>query len=103
MKARGEFRVRLSLDGKLLGSLATAKKIRRLLSEGTPGRLHVTFVPCIAGGARRATLLGDPAAGTLARSVRLHLERFATKGRVAEVVYRIPARRLSASSPVKNG
>lgn len=92
MSGAREVRVRLSLDGKILGPPAQAARIRRLLAGGELGRLHVTFVPRVVGGRSTATLLGPPEQSLLEKSVRLRLERFGTKGKQAVAVYSVSGR-----------
>ncbi len=98
MKTSGEVRVRLSLDGKLLGRRGQAEKIRKMLEEGSLKRLRVTFVPCIVGGADSPTLLGVPAESLLQKSVRLRLEGMRAKGAGCEAVYSVLGRGKFASS-----
>ena len=99
MKSAGEVRVRLSLDGKLLGRPAQAVRIRRMLSEGELKRLRVTFVPCVVGGGSTPTLLGPPQKSLLEKSVKLRLERFEAKGKQAVAVYAVLGRGKFASGP----
>ena len=105
MSAGAEVRVRLSIDGKLLGRRGQAERIRKLLEEGKLKRLHVTFVPCVVGGAETPTLLGVPAQSLLEKSVPLRLERMQQKGTRCEAVYSVKGRGKFASetrpSPVK--
>ena len=90
MSAAGEVRVRLSIDGKLLGRSGQAERIRRMLEEGSLKRLHVTFVPCIVGGAETPTLTGKPLDSLLQSSVRLRLESVVAKGRFCRATYSVP-------------
>ena len=78
MRTSGEVRVRLSIDGKLLGRRGQADRIRKMLSGGKLKKLRVTFVPLIAGGAEMPTLTGRPAESLLGNSLRLRLERMVT-------------------------
>jgi hypothetical protein len=98
MMAMGEVRVRLSLDGKLLGRRGQAAKIRRMLEDGALKRLHVTFVPRIVGGADSPTLLGVPADSLLQKSVPLRLERMRPTRSGCEAVYAVAGRGKFASS-----
>jgi hypothetical protein len=98
MKTSGEVRVRLSLDGKLLGRRGQAAKIRKMLEDGLLKRLRVTFVPCIVGGANSPTLLGVPADSLLQKSVRLRLEGMQPKGAGCEAMYSVLGRGKFASS-----
>jgi hypothetical protein len=100
MSRSGEVRLRLSLDGKLLGAASLATRLRSLLAAGELKRLHVTFVPCIVGGAATATLLGPPLASLLQKSVKLRLERMQQKGTRCEAVYAVMGRGKFASAPV---
>ena len=100
MSRSGEVRLRLSLDGKLLGPPSLATRIRSLLAAGELERLHVTFVPCIVGGAATPTLLGPPLASLLQKSVKLRLERIQQKGTRCEAVYAVMGRGKFASAPV---
>jgi hypothetical protein len=100
MSRSGEVRLRLSLDGKLLGPPSLATRIRSLLAAGELERLHVTFVPSIVGGAATATLLGPPLASLLQKSVKLRLERMQQKGARCEAVYAVMGRGKFASAPV---
>jgi hypothetical protein len=100
MSRSGEVRLRLSLDGKLLGPPSLATRIRSLLAAGELERLHVTFVPCIVGGAATPTLLGPPLASLLQKSVKLRLERMQQKGARCEAVYAVMGRGKFASAPV---
>jgi hypothetical protein len=100
MSRSGEVRLRLSLDGKLLGPPSLATRIRSLLAAGELERLHVTFVPSIVGGAATATLLGPPLASLLQKSVKLRLERIQQKGTRCEAVYAVMGRGKFASAPV---
>jgi hypothetical protein len=100
MSRSGEVRLRLSLDGKLLGPPSLATRIRSLLAAGELERLHVTFVPSIVGGAATATLLGPPLASLLQKSVKLRLERMQQKGTRCEAVYAVMGRGKFASAPV---
>ena len=102
MSAAGTVRVRLSIDGKLLGRRGQAERIRKLLEEGKLKRLHVTFVPTIVGGAVAPTLLGVPAQALLEKSVPLRLERIRQTGARCEAVYVVKGRGkfASAATPV---
>ncbi len=99
MRRPGEVRLRLSLDGKLLGPPSLDTRIRGLLAAGELKRLHVTFVPRIAGGASTPTLLGPPLASLLQKSVKLRLERMHQKGGRCEAVYAVMGRGKFASAP----
>ena len=90
MKAAGEVRVRLSVDGKLLGPRGQADRIRKMLAEGKLKRLRVTFGPQIVGGATTPTLTGKPLDSLLQKSVRLRLERVTAKGKLCEAIYSVP-------------
>ena len=90
MTASGEVRVRLSVDGKLLGRRGQAERVRRMLSDGTLRRLRVTFLPQIVGGAAAPTLTGQPLESLLQKSVRLRLESVVPKGKLCEAVYAVP-------------
>lgn len=90
MKAAGEVRVRLSVDGKLLGPRGQADRIRKMLAEGKLKRLRVTFVPQIVGGATTPTLTGKPLDSLLQKSVPLRLERVTAKGKLCEAIYSVP-------------
>lgn len=90
MTASGEVRVRLSVDGKLLGRLGQEGQIRKMLADGKVRRLHVTFVPEIVGGAATPTLTGKPLESLLQKSVRLRLERVVSKGKLCEAIYSVP-------------
>lgn len=98
MKRAEEFRVRLSVDGKLLGPAAQAKRIRDALAAGCLRRIHATFLPCVVGGASAPTLLGAPGESLLERSVRLRLERTRQKGARFEAVYAVIGRGKFASA-----
>ena len=98
MSAAGEVRVRLSLDGKLLGRSGQAEKIRKMLEEGSLKRLRVTFVPRIVGGADSPTLLGVPSESLLQKSVRLRFEGMRPQGSDAGAVYGVTGRGKFASS-----
>lgn len=98
MKSAGEVRVRLSLDGKLLGRPGQAAKIRKMLEEGALKRLYVIFVPRIVGGADAPTLLGVPADSLLEKSVRLRLEQMRPTRAGCEAVYVVAGRGKFASS-----
>ena len=102
MSRSGEVRLRLSLDGKLLGPPSLATRIRSLLAAGELERLHVTFVPCIAGGASTPTLLGPPLASLLQKSVKLRLERMQQKGARCEAVYAVIGRGKFASASARS-
>jgi hypothetical protein len=99
MSRSGEVRLRLSLDGKLLGPASLATRLRSLLAAGELQRLHVTFVPCIVGGAATATLLGPPLASLLQKSVKLRLERMQQKGSCCAAVYAVMERGKFTSAP----
>jgi hypothetical protein len=99
MRGAGEARVRLSFDGKLLGRQSVATRVRELLAAGELKRLHVTFMPCIVGGASTPTLLGPPLASLLQKSVKLRLERMQQKGARCEAVYAVMGRGKFASAP----
>ena len=105
MRRSGEVRVRLSFDGKLMGRPSVGMRVRELLAAGQLKRLHVTFMPCIVGGASTPTLLGPPLASLLQRSIKLRLERMQQKGARCEAVYAVMGRGKFASasggSPVK--
>lgn len=90
MRASGEVRVRLSVDGKLLGRRGQEERIRKMLSEGTLRRLRVTFVPRVVGGAATPTLTGRPLDSLLQKSVGLRLESVVPKGKLCEAVYAVP-------------
>ena len=90
MKATGEVRVRLSIDGKLLGRSGQGERIRKMLADGKLKRLRVSFVPQIVGGATTPTLTGKPLESLLRNSVRLRLESVAAKGKLFEAVYSVP-------------
>ena len=90
MTADGEVRVRLSVDGKLLGRRGEGERIRKMLADGKVRRLRVTFVPEIVGGAGTPTLTGKPLESLLQKSVRLRLERVVAKGKLCEAVYSVP-------------
>ena len=98
MSAGGEVRVRLSVDGKLLGRRGQAERIRKLFEDGQLKRVHVTFVPCIVGGAKTPTLLGVPAQALLETSVPLRLERMRQRGARCESVYVVKGRGKFASA-----
>lgn len=91
MTAGGEVRVRLSVDGKLLGRRGQGERIRQRLERGEVHRLRVTFVPQIVGGAATPTLTGKPLESLLRNSVRLRLESVAAKGKLFEAVYSVPS------------
>jgi hypothetical protein len=99
MSRSGEVRLRLSLDGKLLGAASLATRLRSLLAAGELQRLHVTFMPCIVGGASTPTLLGPPLASLLQKSVKLRLERMQQKGARCVAVYAVMGRGKFASAP----
>lgn len=101
MKPVGEVRVRLSMDGKLLGPRGQAARIRKMLEEGVLKRLHVTFVPCIVGGADAPTLLGVPADSLLEKSIRARLEHVRPTQDGCEAVYAVAGRGKFASSAGK--
>ena len=90
MTASGEVRVRLSVDGKLLGRRGQGERIRKMLADGKVRRLRVTFVPEIVGGAATPTLTGKPLDSLLQKSVRLRLERVVAKGKLCEAIYCVP-------------
>lgn len=90
MMASAEARVRLSVDGKLLGRRGQGERIRKMLADGKLQRLRVTFVPEIVGGAATPTLTGKPLESLLQKSVRLRLERVVAKGKLCEAVYSVP-------------
>jgi len=92
MTASGQVRVRLSVDGKLLGPRGQGERVRKLLANGKLKSLRVTFVPKIVGGAATPTLTGRPLASLLGNSVRLRLERVVPKGRLCEAVYSVAAK-----------
>lgn len=98
MKPGGEVRVRLSLDGKLLGPRGQGARIRKMLEEGVLRRLHVTFVPRIVGGGGSPTLLGVPADSLLEKSIRPRLERIRPTRAGCEAVYAVAGRGKFASS-----
>lgn len=89
MSAAGEVRVRLSVDGKLLGPRGQAEKIRKLLADGGLKRIRVVFVPRVVGAATAPTLLGVPADSLLESSVQLRLERVRRRGDECEAVYAV--------------
>jgi hypothetical protein len=99
MRRPGEVRLRLSFDGKLLGRPSLATRVRALLAAGELKRLHVTFMPCIVGGASTPTLLGPPFESLLQKSVALRLERMQQKGACCEVVYAVMGRGKFAFAP----
>ncbi len=99
MSGAREVRVRLSLDGKMVGRPSQAARIRRLLAGGELGRLHVTFVPRVVGGRSTATLLGPPEQSLLLESVPLRLERFERRGKQAVGVYAVLGRAKFSSGP----
>ncbi len=99
MRRAGEVRLRLSFDGKLLGRQGLASQVCDMLAAGELKRLHVTFVPCIVGGASTPTLLGPPLASLLQRSIKLRLERMQQKGARCEAVYAVMGRGKFASAP----
>jgi len=90
MTADGEVRVRLSVDGKLLGRRGQGGRIRKMLADGKVRRLRVTFVPEIVGGAATPTLTGKPLESLLQKSVRLRLERVVAKGKLCQAIYSVP-------------
>ncbi len=92
MKATGEVRVRLSIDGKLLGRSGQGERIRKMLADGKLKRLRVSFVPQIVGGATTQTLTGKPLDSLLQSSVPLRLERLVTNGRLCEATYSVSKR-----------
>ena len=98
MSAGGEVRVRLSIDGKLLGRRGQAERVKKLLGQGKLKRLHVTFGPCLVGGAGAPTLLGVPSLSLLEKSVPLRMERMRRKGPRVEVVYAVEGRAKFASA-----
>ena len=99
MRRPGEVRLRLSFDGKLLGRPSLATRVRELLAAGQLKRLHVTFMPCIVGGASTPTLLGPPFESLLQKSVTLRLERMQQKGARCEAVYAVTGSGKFASAP----
>jgi hypothetical protein len=99
MRRPGEVRLRLSFDGKLLGRPSLATRVRELLAAGELKRLHVTFMPCIVGGASTPTLLGPPFESLLQKSVTLRLERMQQKGARCEAVYAVMGRGKFAFAP----
>jgi hypothetical protein len=99
MRRSGEVRLRLSLDGKLLGRPVLASQVCDMLSAGELKRLRVTFMPCIVGGASTPTLLGPPFESLLQKSVTLRLERMQQKGARCEAVYAVMGRGKFASAP----
>ena len=99
MRCSGEVRLRLSFDGKLLGRQGVATRVCRLLAAGELKRLHVTFMPCIVGGASTPTLLGPPFESLLQKSVTLRLERMEQKGARCEAVYAVTGRGKFAFAP----
>lgn len=90
MTAAGEVRVRLSIDGKLLGPRGHRERIRKMLANGELRRLRVTFVPQIVGGADSQTLTGRPLDSLLRKSVRLRLEGTVAEGKRCEAIYSVP-------------
>lgn len=103
MRTSGEVRVRLSVDGKLLGRGGQGDRIRKMLADGKVRRLRVTFIPAIVGGAATPTLTGRPFDSLLSKSVRLRLERVVAKSKLCEAVYSVPkaANFLSSRAPKK--
>ena len=99
MRCSGEVRLRLSFDGKLLGRQGVTTRVCKLLAAGELKRLHVTFMPCIVGGASTPTLLGPPFESLLQKSVALRLERMQQKGACCEVVYAVMGRGKFAFAP----
>ena len=90
MTRSSEVRVRLSLDGKLLGRRGQGERIRKMLSDGTLKRLRVTFVPQIVGGAATPTLTGKLLESLLRKSVSLRLEGVVAKGKLCQAIYSVP-------------
>jgi riboflavin biosynthesis pyrimidine reductase len=103
MSKMGEVRVRLSIDGKLLGRRGQADRIATMLAAGTLRRLRVTFVPRIAGGAGAPTLTGDPRRAVLGKSIGLRLESMMIKGDCCEADYLVPGAKVLASADSAKG
>ena len=103
MSESGEIRVRLSIDGKLLGRRGQVDRIASMLEAGTLRRLRVVFVPQIAGGAEAPTLTGAPLRALLVKSIPLRLESMRIKGDCCEADYAVPRAGVFASAAPAKG
>jgi riboflavin biosynthesis pyrimidine reductase len=63
---------------------------RELAAGGFVTRLHLTVLPCIAGGAKADTLTGPPATALLARSIPLRLESVKVSRGQTHATYAFP-------------
>lgn len=63
---------------------------RALVEGGLVKRLHLTFLPCIVGGAKADTVTGPPATALLTKSIPLRLGSFEVSGGRAHATYAFP-------------